>query len=294
VVVANTLGMFPLVEAAARQGIPAILAIQESYPEEMFNRAFSPYGRWRCERSFLFAERVVFASRSCANLYRRLDGRKNFEVIHNGLAAAPFDDYIRRTPRPPSDRLRVVTVGTVCERKAQHVLVEAVAKLNRRDVVCHLVGAREGLPYLGYVRNLIRARGLEDVVVPVGETDQVWSYLRAADVYVLCSYVEAFSLSVLEAEAFGLPIVSTPCGGLDEQVVWGHSALRFDFGDTDQLADHLRSLLADVTLRAEMGRQSRAAFDLRLTADGMLDRYQRSILAAAGVKAAATPRSLVA
>ena len=69
------------------------------------------------------------------------------------------------------DGKRIVTVGTVCERKAQHVLVEAAARLakDRRDFVCYLVGAREGLPYLSYVRNLIRARGLEDVVLPVTE-----------------------------------------------------------------------------------------------------------------------------
>jgi glycosyltransferase involved in cell wall biosynthesis len=81
-----------------------------------------------------------------------------------------------------------------------------------------------------------------------------------------------------------LPIVSTPCGGLDEQVAWGRSALRFDFGDAGQLADRLRSLLTDPEGRTEMGRQSRAAFTLRLTAEGMLDRYQRAIVAAAGEK----------
>jgi glycosyltransferase involved in cell wall biosynthesis/GT2 family glycosyltransferase len=312
VVLANTLGMFPLVEAAVRQRIPAILAIQESYPAEMLARVFSPFGRWRCERAFLFADRVVFASRSCAGLYARLDGRKNFEVIHNGLSAGTFDEFRRKLsradaaaglPGPAGERLRIVTVGTVCERKAQHVLVEAAARLarERRDFVCYLVGAREGLPYLGYVRNLIRARGLKDVVVVVPETGKVWTFLRAADVFVCCSYVEAFSLSVLEAEAFGLPVVSTPCGGLDEQVAWGRSALRFEFGDADGLADRLRTLLTDDRLRAEMGRESRAAFDLRLTADGMFDRYLRAILSAAGIRyteaapqPGTRPRALVA
>jgi glycosyltransferase involved in cell wall biosynthesis/GT2 family glycosyltransferase len=300
VVLANTLGLFPLVEAAARQGIPGILAIQESYPEPLFARIFSPYGRWRCERAFLFADRVIFASRSCAELYARLDGRKNFDVIHNGLSAAPFDEFRRRVSKADArarladDRLRIVTVGTVCERKAQHVLVEAAARLarHRRDFVCHLVGAREGLPYLSYVRNLIRARGVEDVVSPVAETDAVWTYLRAADVFVCTSYVEAFSLSVLEAEAFGLPIVSTPCGGLSEQVVWERSALRFDFGDADQLADQLQILLNDDRRRAELAKESRAAFDLRLTADGMLDQYGRAILSAAAIRhVPVSPRS---
>jgi glycosyltransferase involved in cell wall biosynthesis len=311
VVLANTLGMFPLVEAAVRHRVPGILAIQESYPADVLARMYSPFGRWRCERAFLFAERVIFASRSCSELYARLDGRKNFEVIHNGLSAATFDEYrckvskgdaAARLPGPDGNRLRIVAIGTVCERKAQHVLVEAAAKLakERRDFVCHLVGAREGLPYLGYVRNLIRARGLEDAVIPVPETNDVRAFLRAADVFVCCSYVEAFSLSVLEAQAFGLPVVSTPCGGLDEQVAWGHSALQFDFGDADALADRLRVLLSDDRRRAEMGRQSRAAFDLRLTADGMLDRYQRAILSAAGVRFAdaapptAAPKARVA
>jgi glycosyltransferase involved in cell wall biosynthesis len=122
------------------------------------------------------------------------------------------------------------------------------------------------------------------VVVPVGETDAVWTYLRAADVFACTSHVEAFSLSVLEAGAFGLPVVSTPCGGLDEQVVWGRSALRFDFGDADQLAEQLQILLSDDRRRAEMAKESRAAFELRLTADGMLDRYGRAVLSAAGVK----------
>ncbi len=311
VVLANTLGMFPLVEAAVRHNVPGILAIQESYPADLFARMFSPFGRWRCERAFLFADRVIFASRSCAELYTRLDGRKNFEVIHNGLSAGPFDEFRRKVskadaaaglPGPAGDRLRIVTVGTVCERKGQHVLVEAAATLakDRRDFVCYLVGAREGLPYLSYVRNLIRARGVDDLVAVVPETDKVWTFLRAADVFVCCSYVEAFSLSVLEAETFGLPVVSTPCGGLDEQVAWGHSALKFDFGDADGLADRLRALMSDDRLRTEMGRESRAAFDLRLNADGMLDRYQRAILSAAGVRfagaapPAAAPKARVA
>ena len=306
VVVANTLGMFPLVEAAVRANVPAVLAIQESYPEPLFTHLFSPYGRWRCERAFLFADRVVFASRSCAELYKRLDFRKNFEVVHNGLDPRPFDDYRRRVtkaeaaaklPGPAGDRLRVVTVGTVCERKAQHVLVEAAAEVakTRRDFACYLVGAREGLLYLSYVRNLARARGVEDLIVSVPETDDVWAFLRAADVFVCTSHVEAFSLSVLEAGAFGLPIISTPCGGLDEQVVWGRSALRFDFDDAGQLAAHLTRLFSDARLRADMAAESRAAFDLRLTADEMTDRYGRVILAAARAKApAARTAALVA
>ena len=283
VVVANTVGLFPLVEAAARRGIPALLLVHESYTEAMFAAAFSPYGQARCTRAMLLAERVVFGSRACADRYARLDGRKNFTHLHYGLdrdallasvAGVSRDEAVRRLGGDPGP-VRILSVGTVCERKAQHHLAEAAALVARRtrDFRVVLVGAREGLPYLSYVRELVHARGLDGVVEVVGETDRAPLYFRSADVFACTSYVEAFSLSILEAEAFGLPVVSTPCGGLDEQVVWGQNALKFDFGDVPALAAHLERLIADAALRRRMGRESRAMSDAHPTPAAMLDRF---------------------
>ncbi len=283
VVVANTIGLFPLVEAAARLGIPAVLMVHESYTEAMFQSAFSPYAQARCQRALLLAERVVFGSMACADRYARLDGRKNFTHLHYGLdretmlasvAGVSRDEAVRRLGGD-SGAVRILSVGTVCERKAQHHLVEAAALVARhtRDFRCLLVGAREGLPYLHYVRELIEARGLGDIVEVVAETDRVPLYFRSADVYACTSYVEAFSLSVLEAEAFGLPVVSTPCGGLDEQVVWGQNALKFGFGDVPALAAHLQRLVGDAALRQRLGRESLAMSDAHPTPGQMLDRF---------------------
>lgn len=290
VVVGNTIGLFPLVEAAARLGIPAVLMVHESYTDAMFQAAFSPYAQARCQRALLLAERVVFGSRACADCYARFDGRKNFTHLHYGLdreslfrkvAEISRDEAVRKLGGD-SGPVRILTVGTVCERKAQHHLVEAAALVARRtrNFRCLLVGARKGLPYLSYVRHLIQARGLEDVVEIVPETDRVPLYFRAADIYACTSYVEAFSLSILEAEAFGLPVVSTPCGGLDEQVVWGQSALKFDFGDTVQLAAHLQRLIEDVPLRQRLSRESRAMSDEHPTPNAMLDRFAEILRAA--------------
>ena len=84
--------------------------------------------------------------------------------------------------------------------------------------------------------------GLHDCIRLIPEVSDVRPYLRAADIFVCASRVEAFSRSVLEAEAFGLPVVSTPCCGLNEQVVWGHNALRFEMGDSRLTRWFLRRL----------------------------------------------------
>ena len=283
VVVANTVGLFPVVEAAARLGIPALLMVHESYTEPMFQAAFSTYAQARCQRALLLADRVVFGSMACADRYARFDGRKNFTHLHYGLdrgallapvAGVSRDEAVLRLGGDPG-AVRVLSVGTVCERKAQHHLVEAAALVARRtrDFRCLLVGAREGLPYLNYVRGMVEARGLGDLVEVVAETDRVPLYFRSADVFACTSYVEAFSLSILEAEAFGLPVVSTPCGGLDEQVVWGQNALRYDFGDVPALATQLQRLVEDAALRQRMGRESLAMSDGHPTPGRMLDRF---------------------
>lgn len=291
VVVANTLLSFPVVEAAARAGVPAVWIIHESYSPDCLARVFPPYARGRIEAAFALAARVVPASHDTAKLFAHWNTRGNVRVLHNGLDPAPFDDYIRKVTkadaarRVPGDpaKKRIIAVGTVCERKGQHTLVEAAAELakTRSDFACYLVGMRDGVPYADYVRELVRRHRLERVVHLIPETDDVWRFYRAADVFVCASQIETFSRAVLEAEAFGLPIVSTPCCGLGEQVFWGFNALRFDFGDAGGLAGHLGRLLGDDELRAGTGERSRAAFDTHLNADEMLDRYAAVIRAAA-------------
>lgn len=291
VVIANTLTTFPLVEAAARAGIPAVWIIHESYSREHLDRLFPPLARKRVEHAFALAARVIPASHDTAALFAHLNTRVNVSVIHNGLDPKPFDDYLRRVSRADAERdvpgdpgkKRILAVGTVCERKGQHTLVEAAAILarERADFEVQLVGVRDHLPYAQYVRHLVARHRLESIVHLIPETDNVWAFYRAADMFVCTSHMETFSRAVLEAEAFGLPVVSTPCCGVGEQVVWGANALRFGFGNASELAAHLRRLLGDDALRHEMAAESRAMFDAHLDHREMLDRYGAVILAAA-------------
>jgi len=283
VVIANTLTTFPLVEAAARAGIPAVWIIHESYSRDVLERLYPPFARRRVEQAFAFAARVIPASHDTAKLFEHLNIRGNVRVLHNGLDAKPFDDFMQRAPARMPVPPVFISVGTVCERKGQHTLVEAAAILarTRRDFRCRLVGLREGLPYADYVKQLVVRRGVQDVVELVPETDDVWRLYRDADAFVCTSHIETFSRAVLEAEAFGLPILSTPVHGVDEQVFWGANALQFGFGDAAGLADGMRRLLDEPGLIERMGRESRAAFDNHLTHEEMLDRYGAVILAAA-------------
>ncbi|MGL4419105.1 MAG: glycosyltransferase, partial [Gemmataceae bacterium] len=246
VVIANTLLTFPIIEAAARLGVPTVWIIHESYSPTHLARLFPAYAIHRIERAFALASRVVPASHDTAALFAHLNSRQNQQVIHNGLRP----DFAPALPHSQREEFRAkrgvasgivsfLAVGTVCERKGQHQLVEAARLLaeSRRDFLCEIVGFRSNVPYGAYVQELVTRYGLNDVVRCVPETDRVPEYLASADVFVCTSFMETYSRAILEAEAYGLPILSTPCCGIREQVVWGHNALPVTMQDPKSLAE---------------------------------------------------------
>jgi glycosyltransferase involved in cell wall biosynthesis len=81
--------------------------------------------------------------------------------------------------------------------------------------------------------------------------------LRKAHIHVVPSrWDEPFGLATLEGMASGLAVIASRTGGTTE-VVDG-AGLLFERDSTDQLADHLTTLLGDVKLRDEYGVRARA------------------------------------
>ena len=80
---------------------------------------------------------------------------------------------------------------------------------------------------------------------------------QSADVYCLPSYAENLPVSILEAMAARLPVVSTPVAGTPEEVLEGETGFLVQPGDRDALSDRLIRLLSDGALRTTMGQAGR-------------------------------------
>ena len=103
-----------------------------------------------------------------------------------------------------------------------------------------------------------------------GEAKQ--AQLAQADVFVLPSYNEGLPVSLLEAMAYGVPVISTRVGGIPELVRDGIDGFLIEPGDRAALEDRLRRLAEDARLRQTMGDAARAdiarRFDVaRMVAD---------------------------
>lgn len=182
-------------------------------------------------------------------------------VIHCGVDLSLFD----ARPAAPADRLRLVCVGTLEPKKGQRHLVDAVGLLRERGigVMCTLIG--DG-PDRASLEARIASLGLADSVTLAGglPREEVARGLAAADVAVLPSVplasgrMEGIPVSLMEAMACGLPVVSTSISGIPELVDDGRSGLLVPPGDAGALADALARLAHDPDMRQRMGQEGRA------------------------------------
>jgi glycosyltransferase involved in cell wall biosynthesis len=289
----NTLQTFYAIDAAQRRGLPTLWNPRESEPwQSYFNFLPAPLAA-RALRCFEYPYRVIFVAEATRAVWAPLDSRGNFTVIHNGLDAARIRSAGERWPRTQvrrelgiaDDDVAVLLPGTVCERKGQQELIHALAQLPAASAArlrCFIVGDRPGA-YSVELRRLAAALPphLRERVSIIGETHEIARYYRAADVFVCTSRVESFPRVVLEAMAFGLPVVSTRVFGIAEQVGENVNALLYEPGDAARLAAHLQRMIDDDALRAKLAANSPHVLATLNSFEEMVDAYATSFREAA-------------
>ncbi len=171
----------------------------------------------------------------------------------------------------PADAWVVGTVGRMAAVKNQALLLRAVAPAlddERRLVVVGHGDLSEP------TKRLAAELGVAGFTHFPGETRDVARYLAAFDVFALSSDSEGLPLSLAEAMACELPIVSTSVGGVPKVVDDGETGILVPKGDAEALRGALAKLETDRALAALMGRRGREVAHARYSAERMTDRYE--------------------
>jgi glycosyltransferase involved in cell wall biosynthesis len=233
-VIANTMVTFWAIHAAARAGVPTLLYVHESAAiRRFFEPLMAPALFPVVEHAFRLATRVVFTADSSRRVFAYLGDRHNFCLLPSWVEASRVDAYAAETDPAAlrakhgfdADEVLVINIGSVCERKGQHVFIQAVALLKAelahtypgKKIRFVMVGARAGL-YLETLREEIRRLGLEDITRFIGETGNIFDFYALADVFVCSSFEESFPRVILESAAFRRLIVTTNVNGIAEMI----------------------------------------------------------------------------
>ena len=212
---------------------------------------------------------------------------KAVTVIPNGVHLAEFENL----PAPEAaeercpllrDKRVVLFLSRLSPEKGLNQLIPAWKEIKSRssfsDAILVLAGP-DGRGYEAVVRNLIQEHDVENSVLLTGMVSgsEKLALMNRADVYVLPSYSEGFSMSVLENLAVGTPVLITPGCNFPEVVEAGAGMCVEP--RVEEIEEGLRQLL-DLTAdqRKAMGKRGRALIADNYTWDvqarKMLNVYQ--------------------
>ncbi|NCA69130.1 MAG: glycosyltransferase [Sphingobacteriia bacterium] len=203
------------------------------------------------------ADRILVPSRGTAEdtCRRFLGARSRTLVIPNGIDGASVRAAAEQ-PAPgldvlPSDLPMLCVAARLSIEKDVHLLIDAVSRL-QTYCPCALVVVGDG-PQGPMLQAQVAARGLADRVAFVGHRENVYPYMRRADLYVHTCQFEGFGYTMLEAMACGTAVIATDCPhGPREVLDQGRSGCLVEPGDPEALARGIAELLTHPERRARL------------------------------------------
>jgi lipopolysaccharide/colanic/teichoic acid biosynthesis glycosyltransferase/glycosyltransferase involved in cell wall biosynthesis len=217
------------------------------------------------------AHRVVCISRSLGSraVDLKLVPANKTTVLVNGSRGV---DLVRFVPRDQhrfeakairtrfgiaENDLVIGFVGRLVKDKGIRELVEAFRRIkeNHAHIRLLLIGDFEqGNPVDAGVRRYIES---DSEIILLGFVSDTAPYYAAMDIFALPTYREGFPGVALEAQASGVPVVTTNATGAIDSIVDGVTGLLVPVGDSNSLAVAIDKLLGDAEARARMGRAGR-------------------------------------
>lgn len=249
------------IHLATHLGKPSALYIHES---KVISRFFAPLlpplMHSVVEDALRLATRVVFTAEATRAIHEELNANDNFRTLRSWVDFARIEAFqaahdraaLRRKHGLDPAAVIVANIGSVCERKGQHIYIRALDLLQKEQSAAFaagkiqwlMVGARDGL-YMETINEDLALMGLRDVRI-FPETPDIYDFYHLADILVCTSFEESFPRVLLEAMVFGPRIVSTDVNGIPEMLTNNDEAHLVAAGDPAKLAAALRRALADL------------------------------------------------
>jgi glycosyltransferase involved in cell wall biosynthesis len=248
--------------------VPVILHLHGAEFQVFYGKECSAWARRFVHWAFQRVSQVIVLSGSWERWVRSSFPAAKVRVIANPILVPELATNTVRTSRT------ILFLGRLGERKGVYDLLRAVAALKptypdfrmllggdgELDAVraeAEVLGIGGNLELLGWVKGAEKTR-----------------LLNEASVFVLPSYNEGLPMSVLEAMAHGLPVVSTPVGGIPEAVSDGVEGFLVAPGDEAALADRLHRLLGDEHLSRKMGETARAKVERCFSTEVVVPQFE--------------------
>ena len=236
--------------------VPTILHLHASQFRDFYERDCGSVKRKIIRHVLEHASTVIVLSERLQAYVGTIAPRAKTVTIHNFVDIGRIEAEARRTVVERSSSL-LLFLGDIGHRKGIYDLIQALPEISRSIPEVRLVAGGRG--ETDEVRRRTKELGVDELVLLPGYVSgqEKSRLLSEAAVYVLPSYNEGVPISILEAMSVGLPIVTTPVGGIPDVIRDGEEGFLVSPGSIDQLARRLIELLGSDQLRRRMGEKAR-------------------------------------
>lgn len=146
----------------------------------------------------------------------------------------------------------ILLAANLDENKGYSILLKAFNQIHNNfpDWKVIILGNGE----IEKAKKMVQEFGIQDKIIFTGYLTgkEKIKFFQKASIYCMSSYQEGFPMVVLEAWGYGIPVVTTPVGGLPDVIEENRNACVFNFGDDVMLAQKLKFLIKNPSLRETM------------------------------------------
>jgi glycosyltransferase involved in cell wall biosynthesis len=285
-VVCNTFTTFWAVHAAQAAGRRVLLYVHESTtPASFYAGRVAPAVVALVEQAFGLAHCVSFTTASTRRYHCDYGRPENHRLTPGWIEVARLDTWRAQHPRPDlrarfhlrPDELLVTNVGTVCDRKGQHIFARAVDLLWQRypELAARtrflMLGGGD-TPFDAVLADLLAQLGRPNLVVHPASADYL-PYYAAADLFVCSTFEESSPRVILEAMVCEVPLLSSGVQGVPEQARDGLEATLIPPGDTVALCEGMARLLLSPAIGRDLAARARARVVAEFDSPRLLPRH---------------------
>ncbi len=216
------------------------------------------------------AHEIIVLTEEWKGFYFSINECENIIVIHNSVVVN--DNHYN-----PEGNL-ITMLGRLGKRKGVYDILDVAEEIVKEHPDIRFVLAGDG-----EVENAIQTaveKGLYEHVIVPGWVDavQIEKILSTTVIYTLPSYAEGLPMSVLEAMAYGIPVIATDVGGLHEVIKSDENGILIKPGDKAALKDNIQRLLGQKELRMKLSHNGYQTLKDNFNADVFAQRVTEVLL----------------
>jgi len=263
--------------AAGLTGCPAVYTVHNSMTAAC---------QWAYQKRLIYAvERLLLpktqwmitVSKALEKEMKELSGTSNIITVYNGIHIPEDHSVEEKDPRAP---FVVGTAARLIPSKGIKFLIDGVNLVYQQKKNIHLEIYGDG-PQKRELEEYVTLKGMEGFIHFHGFSPELDVIYPTMDVFVLPSLHEGLGIALLEAMAFGVPVIGTKVGGIPEIIQAGYNGELVNPGDSEELARKIIDLLEDEERRKLYRKNGKKIIEDHFRRQDMIERIERILWDAA-------------